>query len=75
MTGVVVSWKLNDNGKRGTYGWVRPDESNDGKNVFVHFSAIESDGFRYLNEGDVVEFDIEVTEKGSQALNVRVIEN
>jgi cold shock protein len=43
--------------------------------VFVHFSAIESDGFRYLNEGDVVEFDIEVTEKGSQALNVRVIEN
>ncbi len=42
-----------------------------GKDVFVHYSAIESDGFRSLAEGDKVEFTIEDGAKGPSAANVR----
>jgi CspA family cold shock protein len=42
-----------------------------GKDVFVHFSAIEASGFRSLAEGDVVEFDIVEGPKGLQAANVK----
>jgi len=41
--------------------------------VFVHFSAINGQGFRNLNEGDVVEYDTEQGQKGLQAVNVEVI--
>ncbi len=41
-----------------------------GKDVFVHFSAIQSSGYRALNEGDQVEFSIEDSPKGPQAANV-----
>ena len=41
-----------------------------GKDVFVHFSAIQADGYRSLNEGDKVEFSIEDSPKGPQASNV-----
>ncbi len=41
-----------------------------GKDVFVHFSAIQMDGYRTLNEGDQVEFAIEDSTKGPQAANV-----
>ena len=40
--------------------------------VFVHFSAIQGDGFRSLNEGDEVEFEVEQGQKGLQAANVTV---
>ena len=49
------------------YGFI---EQPDGEDVFVHFSAIESDGFRTLSEGEVVEFEIRDSDKGKQAANV-----
>jgi len=49
------------------YGFITTDE---GKDVFVHFSAIQGDGFRSLAEGDAVSFDVETGAKGLQAVNV-----
>ena len=49
------------------YGFI---ESEDGKDVFVHFSAIQSDGFKSLDEGQSVEFDIVEGARGPQAANV-----
>lgn len=49
------------------YGFL---EQEDGEDVFVHYSAIQSDGYRTLNEGQRVEFDIERGPKGLQASNV-----
>jgi len=54
------------NAKKG-FGFL---EREDGDDVFVHFSAIQSDGFRSLNEGDKVQFDIVDGEKGPSAANV-----
>ncbi|MCH8913204.1 MAG: cold shock domain-containing protein [Planctomycetes bacterium] len=44
------------------------------KDVFVHHSGIAGDGYHHLKEGDQVEFDLEDTDKGPQAVNVRVTE-
>jgi len=49
------------------YGFI---EREDGPDVFVHYTAIKSEGFRSLNQGDVVEFDIVEGPKGLQAANV-----
>ncbi len=49
------------------YGFI---EQEDGPDVFVHFSGIKGDGFKSLNEGDQVTFDIEQGEKGPAAVNV-----
>ena len=46
---------------------------NDGNDVFVHFSAIKRDGFKTLNEGDEVEFEVSQGPKGLQATNVVVL--
>lgn len=54
------------NGSKG-YGFI---EQPSGEDVFVHYSAINSDGFRNLQEGQRVEFSVEEGRKGLQAVNV-----
>lgn len=49
------------------YGFITTDEGND---VFVHFSAIQMDGFKTLSEGQRVQFEVVQGEKGPQAANV-----
>ena len=49
------------------YGFI---EGQDGKDVFVHFSAIEQDGFKTLDEGQEVEFEVVEGARGPQAANV-----
>lgn len=61
-----VKWFNNAKG----YGFI---ERENGEDVFVHYSAIEGDGYRTLNEGDSVEFDIVKTDKGFQASHVKKI--
>jgi cold shock protein len=52
------------------YGFIAVDQ---GKDVFVHFSAIQADGYRSLEEGQRVEFEITQSDRGQQAEAVRVI--
>lgn len=54
------------NAKKG-YGFLSDSEGND---VFVHFSALNMDGFKELKDGESVEFDVVEGEKGPQAANV-----
>jgi CspA family cold shock protein len=58
-----VKWFNADKG----YGFIVSEE---GKDVFVHFSAIVAEGYRTLNEGDEVTFDVEDGERGQLAKNV-----
>jgi CspA family cold shock protein len=50
------------------YGFI---ETNEGKDIFVHYSAIQKDGFKTLSEGQQVTFDVEEGAKGPQAANVQ----
>ena len=50
------------------YGFIRPEGKEE--DVFVHYSAIRGDGYRNLNEGQKVEFTMEDTPKGPQAVDV-----
>ncbi len=63
MSQGTVKWFNESKG----YGFITADE---GKDVFVHFSAIQGEGFKTLNEGQKVSFDIINGEKGPQAANV-----
>lgn len=49
------------------YGFIQAEAGSD---VFVHFSAIQMDGYKTLNEGEEVEFDVEVQAQGRHARNV-----
>ena len=46
--------------------------SEEGKDIFVHFSAIQADGYKSLEEGQTVDYDVTETDRGSQAQNVVV---
>ena len=59
----TVKWFNDSKG----YGFI---ERPEGEDVFVHFSSIEAEGFRTLNEGEVVEFEILESETGEQAAHV-----
>jgi cold shock protein len=62
---------------QGTVKWFNSQKgfgfitTEDGKDVFVHYSGIESGGFKTLNEGDRVSFDLTQGQKGDQAINVK----
>ncbi|MFZ8834576.1 MAG: cold-shock protein [Candidatus Caldipriscus sp.] len=51
--------------------WFNFIDMENGESVFVHFSDIEGEGYKTLNEGETVEFQIEETEKGKKAVHVR----
>ena len=62
----IVKWFNNAKG----FGFIAREGKDD---VFVHYSGIISDGFKNLDEGQQVEFSVEETEKGLQAINVEKI--
>jgi len=62
----TVKWFNNEKG----YGFIAREGEPD---VFVHHKAIQMQGFRSLQEGQRVEFDVKRTDKGEQAENVRVV--
>ncbi|MCF8051408.1 MAG: cold-shock protein [Desulfobacterales bacterium] len=66
MANGTVKWFNEQKG----YGFI---EQEDGPDVFVHHSGINSSGFRTLNEGDQVTFDIQQGAKGPSAVNVTVV--
>ncbi|HLF19380.1 MAG TPA: cold-shock protein [Bacteroidota bacterium] len=57
------------NGAKG-YGFIKRES---GEDVFVHFKAIVGDGYKTLNEGDTVQFEVEKGPKGLQATNVEKV--
>ncbi len=65
--------------KKGTVKWFNEEKGfgfisvEDGDDIFVHFSAINSDGYKTLKEGQAVEFEVVQGEKGVQASNVTII--
>lgn len=61
-----VKWFNNDKG----YGFIDFKENED---IFVHYSAIEQDGYKTLSEGQLVDFKLIETSKGYQAINVRLV--
>jgi len=60
----VIKWFDNKKG----FGFIAQDEG--GQDVFVHFSSIAGDGFKTLDEGDRVEFEVNQSDKGLKAANV-----
>ena len=63
----TVKWFSDDKG----FGFITPDEA--GKDLFVHHSGIDGEGFRSLTEGVKVSYDAESSDKGPKAVNVRPI--
>ncbi len=66
----IVKWFSKQKG----FGFITPDGQEEGKDVFVHFSAIEGSGFKTLREGARVSFEIIDGDKGLQAANVKELD-
>ncbi len=62
----IVKWFNDAKG----YGFITQE---DGGDIFVHYTAIQQEGFKSLKEGDNVEFDLQEGQKGLNAVNVKVI--
>lgn len=63
MSKGIIKWFNNEKG----YGFINGEENED---IFVHYSAIDLEGYKTLSEGQEVEFTLVKTEKGLQAINV-----
>lgn len=64
MANGTVKWFSNKKG----YGFINEES---GRDIFVHFSSIEMDGYKSLNEGELVSFEIEESNRGPEAKNVQ----
>ena len=67
MSTGIVKWFNNAKG----YGFVTPDDGE--QDVFIHFSAIEMDGYKTIKEGQKVEFDVSEGPKGLHAAHVQMV--
>ncbi len=63
----VVKWFNVEKG----YGFIQQDNGND---IFVHYTGIQGEGFRKLEEGQAIEFDVTDGKKGPQAINVVIVD-
>ncbi|MEY3720738.1 MAG: hypothetical protein RL618_1257 [Pseudomonadota bacterium] len=63
----IVKWFNDAKG----FGFIKPDEG--GEDLFAHFSAIQSSGFKSLQENQRVQFDVTTGPKGKQASNIQII--
>ena len=63
----IVKWFNNKKG----YGFINEES---GRDIFVHFSSINMDGYKSLNEGEQVDFEVEESTRGPEAKNVRKIQ-
>ena len=64
----TVKWFNSEKG----YGFIVDQDGND---IFVHYSVIDTDGYKYLEEGQMVSYELIQTDKGLQAINVKPIES
>lgn len=67
MASGTVKWFNSEKG----YGFITPEDGS--KDLFVHFSAIQGEGYKSLNDGQKVEYEATQGQKGPQASNVRVV--
>jgi CspA family cold shock protein len=63
----TVKWFNNKKG----YGFINEES---GRDIFVHFSSINMDGYKSLNEGEQVDFEVEESNRGPEAKNVRKVQ-